>query len=402
MILHPANKGKILMRTITPANYSRMFLYGILSLLFVFTLNAQTTTIQLPTSIDTNSSFRIITSTGFTLLRLNADGGFYFAGKNGFSTIPATGEGVRLMWYPGKVAFRVGFCGGTQWDDVNVGNSSIAMGYNTIASGYTSTAMGYSTTASGASSTAMGYSTTASANYSTAIGAINTASGYASTAMGGLTTASGYASTAMGWGTTASGNNSTAIGYYVSTNNYSGSCIIGDSSAATAYSDAANQMTMRFTGGYKLFTNTSLSTGVYMNAGAGAWSSVCDRNKKENFSQIDGEQILSKIKEMPITEWNYKGTDKSVKYIGPVAQDFYAAFHLGGTDSLGINTICIDGVNIAAIQALEKRTAELQKANIEIAEMKKTNSEMQKRMERLENIIASMTKDNDKQITSSK
>jgi len=128
-----------------------------------------------------------------------------------------------------------------------------------------------------------------------------------------------------------------------------------------------NQMTMRFKGGYRLFTNSDCSDGVYMIEGDAGWRSVCDRNKKENFHPIDGEQILSKIKEIPITEWNYKGNDPSIKYIGPVAQDFYAAFHLGGTDSLGISTLCFDGINIAAIQALVKRTEEL---NIALNELK--------------------------------
>jgi hypothetical protein len=194
------------------------------------------------------------------------------------------------------------------------------------------------------------------------------------------------------------------MGNYVSTNNNQGAFIIGDYSTGTTItnSDTLNRMTMRFAGGYKLFTNSGCTLGAYLPRNATAWTVLCDRNRKENFRSIDGEQILEKIRTMPITEWNYKGTDPAVKYIGPVAQDFYAAFHLGGTDSLGINTLCIDGVNIAAIQALEKRTAELQRANEKIASIEKNNSEMQKRIEKLENIIASMTKDNDKQVTSSK
>jgi hypothetical protein len=142
-----------------------------------------------------------------------------------------------------------------------------------------------------------------------------------------------------------------------------------------------------------------------MNSGESGWTSVCDRNKKENFRPIDGEQILAKIKEMPITEWNYKGTDPKVKYIGPVAQDFYSAFHLGGTDSLGINTLCIDGVNIAAIQALEKRTSELLKANEKIAqlenqllqqksEQEKVNAILSERIDKLSNLISSSTTNN--------
>jgi hypothetical protein len=161
------------------------------------------------------------------------------------------------------------------------------------------------------------------------------------------------------------------MGNYVSTNNNQGAFIIGDYSTGTTItnSDTLNRMTMRFAGGYKLFTNSGCTLGAYLPHNATAWTVLCDRNRKENFQEINGEQILTKIRQMPITEWNYKGTDPKVKYIGPVAQDFYAAFHLGGTDSLGISTLCIDGVNIAAIQALEKRTAELQKSNEKIAQL---------------------------------
>jgi hypothetical protein len=401
-----------------------------LVVLLTSALSAQTTSIQLSTEADASSNFRVLNSLGVTRFQVNSDGGFYIRGIDGTGTIPATGVGCRFMWYPRKSVFRAGYVEGTQWDDASIGYSSMAIGYNTTANASYSTAMGFGTTASGNASTAMGRQTTASASSSTAMGLNTIASGSASTAMGSNTTASGNFSTALGYYTiatgmysTAFGNStiaegsastslgynttaremaSTAMGSYVKAN-HQGSFIIGDYSKLNYdSSSASNEMTMRFAGGYRIYSNSGCTTGAYMNAGANGWTAYCDRNRKENFHPIDGEQILLKIREMPITQWNYKGTDPTVKYIGPVAQDFYSAFHLGGTDSLGINTICIDGVNIAAIQALEKRTAELQRANEKITSIEKNNSEMQKRIEKLENIIASMTKDNDKQITSSK
>jgi hypothetical protein len=330
------------------------------------------------------------------------------------------------MWYPRKSVFRAGYVEGTQWDDASIGYSSMAIGYNTTANASYSTAMGFGTTASGNASTAMGRQTTASASSSTAMGLNTIASGSSSTAMGSNTTASGNFSTALGYYTiatgmysTAFGNStiaegsastslgynttahemaSTAMGTYVKAN-HQGSFIIGDYSKLNYDSTSAdNQIIMRFAGGYRLYSSSDLSTGVYMNGGINGWSNVCDRNKKENFRQIDGEQILAKIKQMPITEWNYKGTDPSVKYIGPVSQDFYSAFHLGGTDSLGINTICIDGVNIAAIQALEKRTAELsttkQQLSVTMNKLQQANEKiqaMESRIEKLERMISSPT-----------
>ena len=97
-----------------------------------------------------------------------------------------------------------------------------------------------------------------------------------------------------------------------------------------------------------------------MNNGGTSWTSVSDRNMKENFEEINGEEILGKIKNLSITQWNYKGNSDDIKYIGPMAQDFHASFGLGGSDSLGISTLAFDGVNMAAIQALVHRTDKIQ------------------------------------------
>jgi len=66
-------------------------------------------------------------SSGTTLFQLNDDAALVSFGEVGTGTIPATGAGVRLMWYPGKAAFRVGIVSGTQWDDVNIANTGCAM-----------------------------------------------------------------------------------------------------------------------------------------------------------------------------------------------------------------------------------------------------------------------------------
>jgi hypothetical protein len=154
--------------------------------------------------------------TGVARLQLNYDGGFYIPGTfnptSPADSIPATGAGTRLMWYPAKAAFRAGRVNDTQWDASNVGVYSVAFGRNTQASGPSATAMGFRTTASGRDATAMGEGTTASGNRSTAMGDGTIASGIAATAMGDGTTASGRDATAMGEGTTASAFFATAMG----------------------------------------------------------------------------------------------------------------------------------------------------------------------------------------------
>jgi hypothetical protein len=99
---------------------------------------------------------------------------------------------------------------------------------------------------------------------------------------------------------------------------------------------------------------------------AGVWFSPADYNMKENFQPVDGKLLLEKLSRLPITEWNDKA-EKGVKHIGPVAQDFYAAFGLGNDDK-SISTIDPSGIALAAIQELAKQNQELR---TELEQLKK-------------------------------
>src|SRR5438093_8747073 len=138
--------------------------------------------------------------------------GWAATGTFGSGVIPVTGPGVRLMWYPRKAALRGGGVPTTQWDDVNIGNYSVALGSGTTASAEAATALGRNTPASGQRAIAMGAGSVASGFTSTAMGYTTTASGSISTALGNATTASGTNSTALGASTTASNTFSTALG----------------------------------------------------------------------------------------------------------------------------------------------------------------------------------------------
>jgi len=60
---------------------------------------------------------------------------------------------------------------------------------------------------------------------------------------------------------------------------------------------------------------------------------------------------------MPITRWSCKSQGKTVRHIGPVAQDFKAAFGVGENDTT-ITTVDADGVAFAAIQGLNQLSQE--------------------------------------------
>jgi hypothetical protein len=148
-------------------------------------------------------------------VRINGEDGFLVTGfQTVGNTIDAdiTGAGTRMFFNPRKAAFRAGRVNGDEWDDINIGSSSIAFGLSTIARGGFSAAFGAETIASGDFSAAFGRLSQATNNESTAFGLGSISSGQASMAFGGSTTASASCSTAFGRLTTASGNTSTAFG----------------------------------------------------------------------------------------------------------------------------------------------------------------------------------------------
>lgn len=343
---------------------------------------------------------------------------------------PVDGEGRRMMWYAPKGAFRAGYLDATAagyWDATNVGDYSFAACTNTRASGNNAFAAGKNTTASGNESVALGNYSTASGwssfafngqatdTFAVAIGSGTFASKDYALALGYSAVADGFGSIAMG-SSVASGDFSLAIGvsnratkmYSIALGrtarvNHIGSVVIGDASAGftsdSVYSSANNQMTMRFVGGYRLYTSMNLTSGVAVLAGGGSWSSVSDRRKKENFQTIDPEDILRKVAGMPVSQWNYKTQPATQRHIGPMAQDFYAAFRLDGIgNDTTINTIDIDGVNMAAIQALEARSRKLSAENEQLkARLQALENQLQlttdaatatsQRLEAIENLL---------------
>ena len=101
------------------------------------------------------------------------------------------------------------------------------------------------------------------------------------------------------------------------------------------------------------------------------WVNGSDRNIKEHFSAINPAAVLEKVSALPITEWKYKVEADGTRHLGPVAQDFHAAFGLNGGDDTHIATVDEGGVALAAIQGLnQKLEAETKEKDAEIEKLK--------------------------------
>jgi hypothetical protein len=83
----------------------------------------------------------------------------------------------------------------------------------------------------------------------------------------------------------------------------------------------------------------------------GCTTAVSDRSLKANIAAVNPRSVLDRLAALPIREWNYKSDEPSVRHVGPMAQDFRAAFDLGADDK-HIDMIDANGVTMASIQAL--------------------------------------------------
>jgi hypothetical protein len=183
----------------------------------------------------------------------------------------------------------------------------------------------------------------------------NTASGDYSTVPGGSR------NTAGGAGSFAAGRSATA--------SHDGSFVWGDGTQA-ANSTADNRFEVLAAGGVVFYSGA----GSVSFTGGGAWNFSSDRNLKENFSPVDPRTVLERVSEMPITRWNMKKQAASQTHIGPVAQDFHAAFGLNGGDDTHINGADETGVALAAIQGLneiaKEKEAQIRDQQEQIADLK--------------------------------
>lgn len=85
------------------------------------------------------------------------------------------------------------------------------------------------------------------------------------------------------------------------------------------------------------------------------------REWKEAFAAVDTDEVLAKLLSIPVDTWSFKD-DRAVRHIGPTSEDFHAAFDLPGADRQHLAVTDVNGVALAAIQALARRVAEQEAA----------------------------------------
>ena len=113
---------------------------------------------------------------------------------------------------------------------------------------------------------------------------------------------------------------------------------------------------------------------------ATAFNATSDRDLKENFVAVDPREVLDKLSALPIQRWNFRD-DAATPHLGPVAQDFHAAFGLG-VDDKHIATVDADGVALAAIQGLnEKLEAENRDLNRQLQSLRAELSSLRQLVE---------------------
>jgi hypothetical protein len=167
---------------------------------------------------------------------------------------------------------------------------------------------------------------------------------------GGSNTASGSFSTVPGGQfNTASGAYSFAAGRRAKAN-HDGAFVWGDSTDADVASTAANGFVARARGGFTFYPDAS-TTCTLTDVTGWQCAGISDRSLKKGIAPVDTREALARLLTIPIQTWSYADQKRAIRHMGPMAQDFAAAYGLG-VDDKTINPVDANGVALAAIQGL--------------------------------------------------
>jgi hypothetical protein len=311
----------------------------------------------------------------------------------------------------GKAATASGILGTALGKDASAsGSQSTALGASVSATESSATAVGFAALATGSASTALGRQAEASGGQSTAAGRGATASGTNNTTLGYNASAlSPYSNaTALGFQAMVEQSNALVLGsipgvnepfflneyvdvgigttmpqapLHVERANGAARVLVMETDPGPSMpfqgvaqglvrfelNDEAAGERWRFTNAGDKFAinNVGLDSpgtemSVFKNGDlviGGLLTENSDRDAKQDIERLDAQEILAKIVDLEVSKWSYIDAPKQ-RHIGPMAQDFYAAFGLGRNEK-GISTLDSSGVALAGIQALAEENAML-------------------------------------------
>jgi hypothetical protein len=339
----------------------------------------------------------------------------YATTAGGYSNAATTAYASVAGGYHNAASGEGAFVGGGGYDGVNYspgntasGGGSVVVGglFNVASGGESTVGGGYNNTASGLDATVPG-------------GGLNIASGSHSFAAGNF--AQAQHNSAFVWSDGESGT------YYSSDRQnqfkiQAGGGVVMDVSGSSGLNPAALRVNSTSGNGVGLFVsqNSSDATAVFTASGTGdiikgfsgstggnlvfevvnngtvyskGVALTSDRNAKENFTAVSPAEILARVAALPVSQWNYKTDPADQKHIGPMAQDFQAAFGLNGSDDKHISVVDEGGVALAAIQGLNQKVeARSQKSEVRIQKLEADNAKLQTKVSDLQSQLDALQK----------
>ena len=223
-----------------------------------------------------------------------------------------------MFWYPSQAAFRAGVITEEQWDEANIGGASVAFGSDTTASGAYSVAMGTNVTVFGTSAIWTG------AVLDCGRGTVRRARH-----VRGSDSGSGRVVRLRRF-----------VWHHPPL-------------------DRAEPVPRARFGWHHVLLELHLV--VWRDAGAQRERVViavgCEREGE--LPRLNGADVLAKLAEMPIREWNYKAQDAAVRNAGPRPRRTSTLCSASARCCFGISTIDADGIALAAVKALALENAGL-------------------------------------------
>lgn len=74
--------------------------------------------------------------------------------------------------------------------------------------------------------------------------------------------------------------------------------------------------------------------------GGGSWNCSSSRTVKRDFAGVDTRERLDKVNGLALTSWRFVNEPPHVRHVGPIAEDFRAAFGLGSDERSFLQRRC--------------------------------------------------------------